>query len=150
MRDPGEDQAERRAVRLLGDSLNRQRTVWARRRGHRGIDLQVKHRGNPSEYAGVRDLRQKLRGSLEVSAFEKPPRQRVNVAVQRVVDHRKPSFRSQTSRSPSRVRNGSTVSIVSACGAISSARPPVAITGAVSPISARMRLTMPSTWPAKP
>ena len=45
-------------------------------------------------------------------------------------------FRSQTRRRPSSVRSGSTVSIVSACGAISSARPPVAITGAVSPISA--------------
>ena len=55
------------------------------------------------------------------------------------------AFRFQTRRRPSSVRSGSTVSIVSACGAISSARPPVAITGAVSPISSLTRLTMPST-----
>ena len=36
------------------------------------------------------------------------------------------------------------------CGAISAARPPVAITGACAPSSARMASAMPSTWPAKP
>ena len=37
-----------------------------------------------------------------------------------------------------------------ACGAISSARPPVAIAGASAPSSPRIAVTMPSTWPAKP
>ncbi len=46
----------------------------------------------------------------------------------RVGDH---AFSSQTSRSPSSVRNGSTCSIVELCGATSSASPPVATTGAV-------------------
>ena len=36
------------------------------------------------------------------------------------------------------------------CGAISDARPPVAIDRAPPPSSARMRSTIPSTWPAKP
>ena len=39
-------------------------------------------------------------------------------------------LRSQTRRSPCRVSSGSTTVIVSECGAIRSARPPVAITGA--------------------
>ena len=53
---------------------------------------------------------------------------------------------SQTSLSPSSVRNGSTRSIVFACGAISSARPLRGDDGRrPSPSSARIRSTMPST-----
>jgi hypothetical protein len=59
-------------------------------------------------------------------------------------------FRCQTSRMPSRVRNGSIVSSVFACGTIRSARPPVATVCASLPSSSRMRSTIPSTWPAKP
>src|SRR5262249_22893815 len=61
------------------------------------------------------------------------------------------AFRSHTIRSPSSVRNGSTSRIVFECGAIRSARPPVAITGASgAPSSPRIASAMPSTWPAKP
>ena len=49
------------------------------------------------------------------------------------------AFSSQTSRRPSSVRNGSTRSIVSECGATRSARPPVAIARASTPSSPRMR-----------
>ena len=59
-------------------------------------------------------------------------------------------FNSQIRRSPSSVSHGSTRWIVSACGAIRSARPPVAITGASTPSSLQMCPTIPSTWPAKP
>ena len=62
-------------------------------------------------------------------------------------DHR---FSSQTMRRPSRVRNGSTRPIVSEWGATRSASPPVAIAGASAPSSARIRPTIPSTWPANP
>ena len=41
-------------------------------------------------------------------------------------------------------------SSVRACGAIRSARPPVATVCASTPSSSRIRPTMPSTWPAKP
>ena len=59
-------------------------------------------------------------------------------------------FRSHTSLRPSSVSPGSTSSIVLECGAIRSARPPVAIVRASSPSSPRMRSTIPSTWPANP
>ncbi len=60
-------------------------------------------------------------------------------------------LRAQTSRNPSSVRNGSTLAIVRACGAIRSASPPVAIAGAPGASSSpRIAVTMPSTWPAKP
>ncbi len=55
------------------------------------------------------------------------------------------AFSSQTRRSPSRVRKGSTRSIVRECGATRSASPPVAIASASAPSSSRMRPTMPST-----
>ena len=49
------------------------------------------------------------------------------------------------------VSQGSIVVIVRECGAISSARPPVATTGAASASSSeRIRSTIASTWPAKP
>jgi hypothetical protein len=57
---------------------------------------------------------------------------------------------SQTSRSPSNVRNGSTWPMVRECGAIRSTSPPVPITGASVPSSPRIASTIPSTWPAKP
>ena len=71
---------------------------------------------------------------------EEPDRRRVG-------DHR---LSSHTSRSPSSVRNGSTRSIVSECGATRSARPPVAIARASTPSSPRIRPTIPSTCPANP
>src|SRR3989442_813070 len=54
------------------------------------------------------------------------------------------------SRSPVSVRKSSTSSISSQNGVIASASPPVAMAVASSPSSSRMRLTMPSTQPAKP
>ncbi len=61
------------------------------------------------------------------------------------------AFRSQTRRRPSSVSHGSTRPTVRVCGAISSASPPVATTGASgAPSSARIRSTIASTWPAKP
>ena len=65
----------------------------------------------------------------------------------RLDDH---AFSSQTSRSPSSVRCGSTTEIVLECGATSSASPPVATTWASTPSSPRIAVTIPSTWPAKP
>src|SRR5262249_37249990 len=63
-------------------------------------------------------------------------------------DHR---VRSQTRRSPSSVRDGSTRTIETVCGAIRSASPPVAIAGASGAArSARISRTMPSPCPAKP
>ena len=59
-------------------------------------------------------------------------------------------LRSQTMRRPSSVSSGSSLPIVFECGAISSARPPVATTCASTPSSPRIAATMPSTWPAKP
>ena len=59
-------------------------------------------------------------------------------------------WRRMTISMPRSVRNGSTVSMTSVCRAISSARPPVAITGHFSPSSAQMACTMPSTSPANP
>ncbi len=58
----------------------------------------------------------------------------------RVRDH---AFNSQTSRSPSSVRNGSICSMVSECGATRSARPPVAIARASAPSSPRIRANDP-------
>ncbi len=60
------------------------------------------------------------------------------------------TFSSQTRRSPSSVKNGSTHSIVRECGATRSASPPVATARASAPSSSRIRPTMPSTWPANP
>ncbi len=54
-------------------------------------------------------------------------------------------LRAQTIRSPSSVSDGSTRSSVRACGAIRSARPPVATVCASVPSSSRMRVTIPST-----
>src|SRR5438067_4894670 len=59
-------------------------------------------------------------------------------------------LRSQTRRTPSSVRKGSTRSSVRACGTIRSARPPVATVCASTPSSPRIASTIPSTWPAKP
>ena len=47
------------------------------------------------------------------------------------------------------MRYGSTTAIVLECGATSSARPPVATTGASTPSSPRIAVTMPSTWPGE-
>ena len=60
------------------------------------------------------------------------------------------AFSSQTSRRPSSVSHGIDALIVRECGAISSARPPVAIARASTPSSPRMRVTISSTWPVKP
>ena len=60
-------------------------------------------------------------------------------------------FRSHTSRSPCSVSSGSIAVIVREWGAISSASPPVATTGAPgASSSSRMRSTIASTCPAKP
>ena len=59
-------------------------------------------------------------------------------------------LRDQTSRSPCRVSSGSTTPIVRVCGAIRSARPPVATTTASgAPSSSRIRSTIASTWPGE-
>ena len=61
------------------------------------------------------------------------------------------AFRIQISRSPVSVSKSSTSSIVARTNGTSTwARPPVAITGVSAPSSARIRLTIPSTCPAKP
>src|SRR6266540_3273537 len=60
------------------------------------------------------------------------------------------TFFSYTSRRPVRVRFGSWNWIVSHSPMTIGARPPVAITDAVPPISASMRRTSPSIWPANP
>src|SRR5664280_1051914 len=59
-------------------------------------------------------------------------------------------IRDRTSRRPTRVSHGSCALMVAHSRISSGASPPVASTVVASPISATIRRTTPSTWPAEP
>ena len=150
--DPDHDQVQRPehlddGERRGGRDEDRGQPDDGERQVHERADVNPEHGGEPRRPPLVDAAGDDVDDRRPRHGQVRERRQREDGEGLRLHDH---ALSSQTSRSPSSVRFGSTTVIVFECGATSSDRPPVATTFASTPSSPRIAVTMPSTWPAKP